>query len=581
MQAVPVTGTGVAVLTPTTTTLVAMPDTAVIGQSVSLIATVSPAPTGGTPGSVDFCLGGAGPTVIRASFSTAPSARALRTGNTRWRGRWNANTFGPQAPTCNGGTLLGTVAVASGSATFTSTTLALGANSITAFYEGDDTLASSTSAAVTVTITGLTSTTTTLSAAPTTATIGQSVGLTATVSPAPTGGTPGSVAFCLGPTELGIPQNSRSSHGSRNPRIAVTPAASSCGSGTQLGSVNVASGTATFTTTTLAAGDNVITAIYGGNSTLAGSSSSSVTVTINGTATTTTTLTASPNPGFDGQSVTLTGTVAPTPTGSSLGTVAFCETAINPVVRRRPIASASRSTGSSIVREGDPIPCGEDTLLGSSAVTAGGTTTLAVTTFTVGDNNIYAVYSGASGFTTSTSDILDETVGTAYTVSAPQTPFPVAEGGSVQITVTVPPLGGSFNGVVTLAATGLPPGATATFVPPTVTPGTAGAQTVMTIQLAPTAAERTAAVTGTYRPPVWPLPGILVLLVAASFHRRRIPRLARVLALAAVVSAAAFTLAACNGGFAGSSTPTGQYVVTVTGTSGPLHPSTTVTVVVQ
>ncbi len=592
MQAVPVAGTGVAVLTPTTTTLVAMPSTAVTGQSVSLIATVTPIPADGNPGSVDFCLGGAGPTVIRASSHTASTLRTVSTG---WRRRWAMNALTPQVPACNGGTLLGTVAVASGSATFSTTSLALGDNSITAIYEGNDTLAGSTSSAVTVTINALTSTTTTLTAAPTTAALGQSVVLTATVSPTPTGGTPGSVAFCLGPTELSILQTSRAWRGARNPRTAVTPAISSCDSGTLLGSVNVASDTAIFTTTTLAAGDNVITAIYGGNTTLAASTSASVTVTIAGAATTVTTLSASPNPGFDGQSVTLTGTVAPVPTGSSLGTIAFCESAEGPSVRRRSAASSSISSSttssrpisssppivSSIVREGQPNPCGADTLLGSSAVMANGTATLAVTTFTVGDNNIYAVYSGAPGFTGSTSDTLDETVGATYTVTAPQTPFPVTEGGSVQITITVPPLGGSYTSVVTLVASGLPPRATATFNPPTVTPGAEGEQTIMTIQLEPSAAQRTAALPAVPRPPIGPLSGILVLLVAATFHKRRMPRLARVLALAAIVSAAAFTLAACNGGFAGASTPAGQYIVTVTGTSGSLHPSTTVTVVVQ
>ena len=53
----------------------------------------------------------------------------------------------------------------------------------------------------------------------------------------------------------------------------------------------------------------------------------------------------------------------------------------------------------------------------------------------------------------------------------------------MQVMVTVPPLGGAFNNVVTLSASGLPRGATATFNPPTVTPGAEGEQTQMTIQL--------------------------------------------------------------------------------------------------
>ena len=41
-------------------------------------------------------------------------------------------------------------------------------------------------------------------------------------------------------------------------------------------------------------------------------------------------------------------------------------------------------------------------------------------------------------------------------------------------------------------------------------------------------------------------------------------------------------LSACSGGFLGAPiTPKGSYVITITGTSGSLSPSTTVTLVVQ
>src|SRR5262249_34427503 len=50
--------------------------------------------------------------------------------------------------------------------------------------------------------------------------------------------------------------------------------------------------------------------------------------------------------------------------------------------------------------------------------------------------------------------------------------------------VNVAPTGNPFNSVVTMSATGLPPGATASFAPPTVIPGTVGTTTNMTIQTA-------------------------------------------------------------------------------------------------
>ena len=81
---------------------------------------------------------------------------------------------------------------------------------------------------------------------------------------------------------------------------------------------------------------------------------------------------------------------------------------------------------------------------------------------------------------------LDITVnaGAGFSVTAPQTPFALAQGGAVSIPIAVAPVGAPFNSVVTMSATGLPPGATGSFNPAMVTPGSAGATTVLTIQLA-------------------------------------------------------------------------------------------------
>lgn len=433
----------------------------------------------------------------------------------------------------------------------------------------------------------LTPSTTTLAASPTTAILGQTVTLAATIAPIPTG-TLGSVDFCLngtGPNTAGpmrrVPLQSLRQW---KARATVTQTASSCGAGTLLGTVDVvAGGTATFTITSLALGANNITAVYSGNSALAVSTSSVVTVTIDSASSTTTTLTISPNPGAAGQSITLTGTVAPAPTGSPLGTITFCDAgAENAIGRRaggrRSAANAQRALSVRPDGGGGASPCGVNALLQTVTISAQGIATFTTMTLTVGDHNIYAVYSGNTAFAGSTSSTVDEIVNAAYTVTAPQTPFDVTEGGSVQITVTVPPLGGAFNSVVTLAASGLPPGATATFNPATVTPGTTGQQTIMTIQLAGAASVRKAAMP---RVPLWPIAGAGALLLALQFRRRPALRLASAMLIIAVISLGGLALAGCNGGFAGLSTPKGQYIVTITGTSGSLHPSTTVTVVVQ
>ena len=423
----------------------------------------------------------------------------------------------------NGSTLLGTGNVnSSGMATFATTTLTVGASTIHAVYNGSAGYFTSTSSAITVTVTA-NSTTTTVAAAPNPATSGQSVTLTATVAPAPTGSSLGTVSFSSGSTLLGT------------------------------GNVN-SSGVATFATTTLPIGANSITAVYSGNSGFLTSTSTAVTVNINSNAltTTTTTLTVSPNPAGFGQAVTLTAMIAPPPAGSAPGTVSFFN-------------------GS--------------TLLGTGTVSSSGVATFTTSSLAVGSLVLSAVYSGDSRFATSTSTGVTTTVTTAYAVMTSEPSVTAAQGGAVTIPLTVPPLGGTFNNVVTMSAGGLPLGATATFNPPTVTPGANGAPTTLTIQLKNSTASIPLTQPWTPRR-LWPgFPGMLlglfgVLGLAYLRAKPLNPRLRTGFAFAALFGAALFA-AACNGGFNGVAITTpGSYVVTITGTSGSLTRSTTVTVVV-
>jgi hypothetical protein len=134
--------------TPTTTTLVVTPTTSKIGQSVTMVATVTG--TGGTPtGSVAF----------------------VGTGNVT----------------------LATVSLSAGVATFQSTTIQPGIYQVIAQYAGDSTFDSSKSTAVFVVVNPLLQSMLTLSATPTNVTLGQPVTFTAVVegsgagSPTPTG----------------------------------------------------------------------------------------------------------------------------------------------------------------------------------------------------------------------------------------------------------------------------------------------------------------------------------------------------------------------------------------------------------
>ncbi len=149
-----------------------------------------------------------------------------------------------------GTTVLGTGTLAGGSASFVTTTLPVGSDSITAVYAGDANFVGATSTALTQVVSkAATSTVVVPSANPSTA--GQSLTFTATVSvSAPGAGTPtGTVAFLDGTTSLGAP-------------------------------VQIASGVATLATSTLAAGSHSVTASYSGDSNNAGSTSPAVTETV-------------------------------------------------------------------------------------------------------------------------------------------------------------------------------------------------------------------------------------------------------------------------------------------------------------
>lgn len=143
-------------------------------------------------------------------------------------------------------TELGTATLSGGSCTYTTSSLAEETHVLYAIYGGDTTFNSSTSASVTVVISAaLTTTTTTLAASTTDTSSGMSVLFTATLSSTAVTGT---VQFYDGTTLLG--------------------------------SSTVSAGIATFTTTTLSVGSNVITADYVGDSSFSASTSGSITVTI-------------------------------------------------------------------------------------------------------------------------------------------------------------------------------------------------------------------------------------------------------------------------------------------------------------
>jgi hypothetical protein len=151
-----------------------------------------------------------------------------------------------------------------------------------------------------------------------------------------------------------------------------------------------------------------------------------------------------------------------------------------------------------------------------------------------------------------------------------------------QFNILVAPLGGSFNNLVTLSATGLPAGAQVSFLPPAVTPGSSGAPSVMSIQTA-TGLARLALPESQRQSPI-PLlallAGVPLLGLAGSLRRlRKSSTRWMLLSLTALSILPILAFSGCGGGYFGPAPQT--YTVNVVGTSGTLQESTTITLTVQ
>jgi hypothetical protein len=167
-----------------------------------------------------------------------------------------------------------------------------------------------------------------------------------------------------------------------------------------------------------------------------------------------------------------------------------------------------------------------------------------------------------------------------FDVASPTPPQSVAPGGSASYSIVVTPTNGTFADTVSFSASGLPAGATASFNPATVTPGSTTATTEMTIQLA-------TATAGLRTPERWPAaPGYAVALFAPAYlgasarRRRRRSRLLALLWLCALGAAVA-GISGCDGGFRLPGASNHTYTVTVTATSGSEVHTTTVSLTVQ
>jgi hypothetical protein len=348
-----------------------------------------------------------------------------------------APTSGSGMPTGNVNFFDGTTQIASGvldasgMTMFRSSSLAVGAHSVTAVYAGDTNFSASTSgvASIMIVAAAKTNTLTAVSTSAIQAISGQSVIFSAVVMPSSGSGTPtGSVTFLDGTTSIGA--------------------------------ATLSGGAGSVSSSMLAVGTHTITAMYSGDANFSGSTSRAVSVTVVAPAKlgTVTTVSSSAMQLTSGQSVTFTVSVkAQSGTGIPTGAVTFLD------------------GGSQI----------------NAATLNAGAASFTSATLAVGSHTIAAAYGGDANYAASSSAVETVTVAAApagdYSLSMSNTSLTLAPGGSGTLQITVTAKNG-FKQVLGWACSNLPAGGSCSFSVESVNAASGTGTTTLTVH-APGAAQ--------------------------------------------------------------------------------------------
>ena len=394
----------------------------------------------------------------------------------------------------------------------------------------------------------------------------------------------------------------------------------------------VTSNAASFTTTSLVAGNHTITVAYSGDTVYAGSSSTFTQIVnkatptiawsgpaaiVYGTALSVTQLNATSSvPGtfsyapasgtvLNAGSQTLSVTFTPTDTTDYTTPISSVPLTVNQAPTFTAISSSLASAGvganvtfTATVTSAGGTPVGsvsfaEGTTVLLTVALAGGTAAFTTASLTQGTHLIAVVYAGNTNFSGSAASTLTETIGpTDFTL----TPGTTGVGGQSAVSVTVQS-GQTALAPMTLTSTGnpgaqvrfsiagLPSGATATFNPPILTLVNSASSFMLTVTTAGRfryVAELRTPYTGAFSAGlIWlPLTGFgLAGIGFIGRSNRRRSRWSAFLALVCVICA----LGGCadQGNFRNFGTPAGSYQLVVTGTSGSTQRTTNITLQVQ